>query len=189
MNVILHVFRYLIVKDMFLRDNAGLFELEQECVVGPYHLGILAVLYGLNKYGVAVNFYHNHDVFVATKILDGNLACLVSEHGFAYHVRLGVHITHLLVVEVGGIACFQQCRLNFGGPYILSCLVQIPLCGFDCLGVVLLYIAFGQHWLAHVVSCFDGFEPSQFDQVSTEGVHPFDGLLRRWEIVDAVGMT
>ncbi len=112
MNVILHVFRYLIVKDMFLRDNASLFELEQECIVGPYHLGILVVLHGLNEDGVAVNVYHNLDVLVATKILDGDLACLVSEHGFVYHVRLGVHIAYLLAVEVGGIACFQQCCLK-----------------------------------------------------------------------------
>jgi hypothetical protein len=56
----------------------------------------------------------------------------------------------------------------------------MPLCGFDCLGIVLLDVAFCQHWLAHVVSCFDGFEPSQFDRVLTDGVHPFDGLLGRW---------
>jgi hypothetical protein len=57
------------------------------------------------------------------------------------------------------------------------------------VGVVLLDVAFSQHWLAHVVSHFDGFEPSQFFRVSTYGVHPFDGLLSRWEIRDAVGMT
>jgi hypothetical protein len=103
-NVILHVFRYLIVKDMFLGDNTGPFESEQECVVCPYHLGILAALHGFNEDGIAVNFYHNHDVFVATKRLDGELACLVGEHGFAYHVHLGVHIAYLLAMEVGGVA-------------------------------------------------------------------------------------
>jgi hypothetical protein len=41
MNVILHVFGYLIVKNMFLGDNAGPFELGQESIVCPYHLGIL----------------------------------------------------------------------------------------------------------------------------------------------------
>ncbi len=137
-NVIFHVFGYLIVKDMFLRDNTGLFELEQECVLCPYHLGILAVLHEINKDGIAVYFYHNHDVLVTTKRLGGELACLVGEHGFAYHVRLGVHVVHLLAMEVGGAACFQWCCLKFGGPYILSCLVQMPLCSFDCLGVVFL---------------------------------------------------
>ncbi len=159
-NVILHIFRYLIVKDMFLEDNAGPFEPEREWVVCPHHLGILAVLHGVNKDGVAVNFYHNHDVLVATKRLDGELACLVREHGFAYHVRLGVHIAYLLAVQVGGVACFQRRCLNFGGPYVLSCLVQMPFCSFDCLGIVLLDVAFCQHWPAHVVSRFDGFEPS-----------------------------
>jgi hypothetical protein len=154
MNVILHVFRYLIVKDMFLGDNAGLFESEQECVVCPYHLGILALLHGFNGDGVAVNFHHNHDVFFATKRLDGELACLVREHGFAYNVRLGVHITYLLVVEVGSVACFQWCHLNFGVPYVLSCLVQMSICSFYCLRIVLLDIGFSQHQPAHVVCLF-----------------------------------
>ncbi len=62
---------------------------------------------------------------------------------------------------------------------VLSCLVQMPLYSFDCLGVVLLDVAFSQHQPAHVVSRFDGFEPSRFDWVSTDGMHPYDGLLRR----------
>ncbi len=153
---------------------------EQECVVCPYHLGILAVLHGFNEDGIAVDFHRNHDVFVATKRLDGELACLVGEHGFAYHVHSSVHIAYLLAIEVGGVACFQRCCLNFGGPYILSCLVQMPLCGFDDFEIVLVDVVFCQHWPAHVVSRFVGFEPSQLDRVSTRGVHPFDGLLGRW---------
>ena len=105
--MILHVFRYLIVEDMFLGDNADPFQLEQECVLCPYHLGILAVLYGLDEDGVAANFHHNHDVLVALKRLGGELAGLVGEHGFAYHVHLGVHVAHFLAVEVGGVAYFQ----------------------------------------------------------------------------------
>ncbi len=159
-NLILHVIRYLVVKDMFLGGNAGPFESEQECVVCPYHLGILAVLHGFHEDGVAVDFHHNHDVFVSTKRLDGEMAYLVREHGFAYHVHLGVHIANLLAVEVGGVACFQRCCLNFGGRYVLSCLVQVPLCGFGSFGIVLLDIAFCQHWPSYVVSRFDGFEPS-----------------------------
>jgi hypothetical protein len=179
-DVILHVFRYLVVKDVFLEDNAGPFESEQECVVCLYHLGILAVFHRFNEYGIAVDLHHNHDEFVAMKRLDGELACLVGEHGFAYHVHLGVHIAYLCSMEVGGVACFQQCCLNFGGLYVLSCLVQMPLCSFDYLRIVLLDIVFSQHWPAHVVSRFDGFEPSQLTWVSTDGVHPFDGLLGRW---------
>ncbi len=114
--MILHVFRYFIVKDKFLRDNAGPFQSEQKHVVRLYHLGVLAVLHGLKEDGVAINFHHNHDVLVASKRLDGELAGLVGEHGFAYHIRLGVHVAHFLAVEVGGAACFQRCRLCFGGP-------------------------------------------------------------------------
>ncbi len=188
-NVIRHIFGYFIVEDMFLRDNIGTFELEQECIVCPCHLGVLAVLHGLDKGGIAVNFHHNHDVLVATKRSGGELACLVGEHGFVYHVHLGVHIAHLLAMEVGGVTCFQWCRLIFGGLYVLSCLVQMPLCSFDCLRIVFLDVAFSQHRPAHIVSRFDGFEPSQFDRVSTDGVHRFDGLLGQWEIVDAIGMA
>ncbi len=111
--MIFQVVRYFVVKDMFLGGNAGRFESEQECVACLYHLGILAVLHGFHEDGVAVDFHHNHDVFDSTKRSDGELACLVREHGFAYHVRLGVHIANLLAVEVGGVACFQRCCFNF----------------------------------------------------------------------------
>jgi hypothetical protein len=113
-DVILHVFRYPIVEDMFLGDNAGPFQLEQECVVCSYYLGILAVLHGLDKDGVTIGFHQ----LVASKRLGGELASLVGEFGFVYHVCLGVHIVHFLAVEVGGDACFQWRRLCFGGPYV-----------------------------------------------------------------------
>jgi hypothetical protein len=92
--------------------------------------------HGLDKDGVAINFHHNHEVLVATKRLGGELADLVREHGFAYHVCLDV--------QVRGVACFQWHCLCFGGPYIFSCLVQMPLWVFDCLGVILLDVAFSQ---------------------------------------------
>ena len=50
------------------------------------------------------DFHHNHDVLVPAKRSGGELACLVGEHGFAYHVHLGVHIMHFLAMDVGGIA-------------------------------------------------------------------------------------
>jgi hypothetical protein len=62
-------------------------------------------------------------------------------------------------------------------PVIFFYLVQMPLCSFDYLKVVLLDVAFCQHQPVHVVSPVAGFEPSQFDWVSTDGVHSFDGLL------------
>jgi hypothetical protein len=50
---------------MFLLDNAGPFQLEQERIVCLYHFGVLVALHGLDKDGIAINFHHNHDVFVA----------------------------------------------------------------------------------------------------------------------------
>jgi hypothetical protein len=74
----------------------------------PYHFVIFAVLLGFNKDGIAVDFHHDHDVFVAAKISDEELACLVGKQGFLCHVRLGVHIAYFLAVEVGGVTCLQQ---------------------------------------------------------------------------------
>jgi hypothetical protein len=54
---------------MFLWDNACPFQSEQEHVVYLYHFGILAALHGLDKDGIAIDFHHNHDVFVALEIL------------------------------------------------------------------------------------------------------------------------
>jgi hypothetical protein len=48
-DVILHIFRHLIVKDMFLGDNAGLFQLDQECILCLYHLGSLRFFMGLTR--------------------------------------------------------------------------------------------------------------------------------------------
>ena len=73
-----------------------------------YHLLILAALHGFNEYGVAVDFYHNHDVLVASLRTRGELACLIGEHGFAYHVCVGVDVAHFLTLELGGVASFQR---------------------------------------------------------------------------------
>ncbi len=101
--------------------------MEQEQVVSLYHLGVPAVLHGLDKDDVAIDFYHNHDVLVALKILGGKLACLVGEHGFVYQVRPGVHVTHFLTMEMGGVACCQWCSLCFGRPYIFLLGSVVPL--------------------------------------------------------------
>jgi hypothetical protein len=70
---------------------------------------ILAALHGFNEYGVAVDFYHKHDVLVALLRTRGELACLIGEHGFAYHVYFGVDVAHFLTVELGGAASLQRC--------------------------------------------------------------------------------
>jgi hypothetical protein len=65
----------------------------------PVSSCVLVVLHGLDEDGVAINFHQHHDVLVAMKRLGGKLACLVGEHGFVYHVRLGVHVAHFLAME------------------------------------------------------------------------------------------
>ena len=63
-------------------------------------------------------------------------------------------------MELGGVTSFQRRWFGFGGAHILSRLIQMAFCCFNCLGVVLLYVSFGEHWPAHIVARFDGFEPS-----------------------------
>jgi hypothetical protein len=78
----------------------------EECVIRSYHLRILATFHGFDKDGVAVNFHHHHDIFVASLRLHRELACLVGEHGFAYLVYFGVDIVYFLAMELQGVACF-----------------------------------------------------------------------------------
>ncbi len=88
-----------------------------------YHFLILAALHGLNKDGIAVDFHHNHDVLVASLRTRRELTCLIGEHGFVYHVRLGVDVSNFLTVELGGVASFQRRCFSFGGAHVLSRLI------------------------------------------------------------------
>ena len=108
---------------MLLGNNACSLQSWQECVVRAYHFLILAALHGFNKYGVAVDFHHNHDVFVASLRTRGELACLVGEHGFAYHGCVCVDLAHFLTVELGGVTSLQRRQFGFGGAHVLSRLI------------------------------------------------------------------
>jgi hypothetical protein len=105
-DVVFHVLRYFVVKDVFLWNNAHPFQLLEECVIRSYHLCILATFHGFNEDGVAVNFHHHHDIFVALLQSRRELARLVGEHGFAYLVCFGVDIAYFLAMESQGVACF-----------------------------------------------------------------------------------
>ena len=122
-DVVLHVFGNLVVKYVFLWGNACLFQLIEEHIISPYYLRILATFHGFDKDGIAVNFNHHHDVFVALLQACRELAHLVGEHGFAYLVRFGVYITYLLAMELRCVACFELGRLFFGGVYVFLGLV------------------------------------------------------------------
>ena len=127
-----------------------------------YHFRVLAALHELNEVGVAVDFHHNHDALVALLGLHRELTCLIGEHGFVYLVCLGVDVSNFLTLKSVGVVCFQRRCFFFGGAHILSCLIQMLSCSFDCLRVVLLDIAFSQHRPAHILARLDGFEPIQF---------------------------
>jgi hypothetical protein len=47
----------------------------------------------------AVDFHHNHNVLVALLRTRRELTCLIGEHGFAYHVHLGVDVTPHMVTS------------------------------------------------------------------------------------------
>jgi hypothetical protein len=56
--------------------------------------------------GVAVDFHHHHDIFIASLRSRMELARLVREHGFVYLVHFGVDITYFLAMELQGVTCF-----------------------------------------------------------------------------------
>ncbi len=101
-NVVFYVLGYFIVKDVFLWNNARLFQLE-ECIIRLNYLRILATFHGFDKDGVAADFHHHHDIFVASLQSRRELACLVGEHGFAYLVHFGVDITYFFAMELQGV--------------------------------------------------------------------------------------
>ena len=78
---------------------------------------------GSSEYGVTVDFHYNHDVLVALLRTCGELACLIGEHGFVYHVCFGVDVAHFLTVELGGVASLQRRCFGFGGAHVLSRLI------------------------------------------------------------------
>ena len=47
-------------------------------------------------------------------------------------------------------------------------------------------VSFGQHWPSYVVTRFYGFYPHLLDWISADCVHPFDGFLFGWQVVDAM---
>jgi hypothetical protein len=98
-DVVFHVLGYFVGKDVFLWNNAHAFQSLEECIICLYHLRILATFHGFDKDGIAVDFYHHHDIFVALLQPRRELARLVGEHGFAFLVRFGVDIVYFLAME------------------------------------------------------------------------------------------
>jgi hypothetical protein len=53
-------------------------------------------------------------------------------------------------------------------------------------GEVFLDVANGEQWSSYEVAGFYSFEPGGLDGVSAHGVHPFDGVLGGWQVVNTV---
>jgi hypothetical protein len=62
----------------------------------------------------------------------------------------------------------------------------VPLGCFNRVWVILLDILGGEEWPADKVSCLDGLEPSGFDRVATDSMHPLDGLFSGRQVIDTV---
>ena len=68
-------------------------------------------------------------------------------------------------------------------------LVEMPFGSFYSLRVVFLDVLRSEEWPSYKISSLDSLEPSGFDQVTTDFVHPFDGLFSGGEVVDTDGLA
>ena len=91
---------------MFARCDSGPLEAEHQSRVCLGEFGIGAILDGLNKDGAAVDFHHNHDVFVAHLGALGKFACLVGKDGVAHVVYCCVDILDFASPELSGVHHF-----------------------------------------------------------------------------------
>ena len=66
---------------------------------------------------------------------------------------------------------------RLGGPGILPCLVKMYFWGLTCLKIVLFDVRLGKHWLPLEIPGLDCLDPHGLDRITTDCVHPRDGLL------------
>ena len=109
-----------------------------QCLVRSYHFGVFETFHWLDQDATAVNFHHDHDVFVAREQSFWKLSSLIRENGLPYFVYFGKVVSFLLVFE---FAHFHRDCFGLVGQYIFACLVHVSFgCGC-CFGVVFLDIA------------------------------------------------
>ena len=65
----------------------------------------------------------------------------------------------------------------------------MPFWSFHRVRIVFLDVLGSKERPAYKVAGLDSFEPSGFDWVSTDCMHPFDGLFSGWEVGDTVGLA
>jgi len=94
---------------------------------------------------------------------------------------------NLASMELLCVAGFEWDGFGFGGTD--ERLVQMAFWGLYRFGIVLLDVASSGKWPADEVPRLHSFEPSSFDRIATDCMHPFNGLFGRGEVVNTVGST
>jgi hypothetical protein len=117
------------------------------------------------------------------------LACLVGKDGAADVVDFCVDVLGFASSELSGVHLFEGSGFGFGGAYVLASLVEVSFGCLNRLRVVLLDVFGCQERPTHEVAGVDGFDPRGSYWVSTDGMHPLDGLFCGWEVIDAVGLA
>ena len=72
---------------------------------------VFSAFHRFDKYGIAVDFDHYHDIFVVTLKLGWKLAGLVGKNGFSYVVCLDVNVLSFLAFELRTVVYFKCCVL------------------------------------------------------------------------------
>ena len=141
-DVLFHVVRYFIVKDVFLWVNVLMLQSFNKDIICSYHFLIFSWFHGLHQYCIAVYFDKYHDVLVPTFWLLRELSGLVAETCFARVLCTNKYIFNFLSLQHRHHVAYLE--WGFGGSDIFPLLIHMALGGFIRLRVVFVDILFGQ---------------------------------------------
>ena len=68
-------------------------------------------------------------------------------------------------------------------------LVEMPFRSFHGVCIVFLDVLGSKERPSYKISGLNSLEPSGFNRVTTDCVHPFDGMFSGGEVVDTVGLA
>jgi hypothetical protein len=103
-------------------------------------------------------------------------------------VDSGVDVLHFASLEEPRLEFLKLYSLGFGGADVLPCLVEMAFRSFGSFRVVLMDVLNSQKRPTNKVLSLYRFEPRGFNRVTTDSMHPSDGLLSGWEVIHAVGL-
>ena len=116
----LHGCGTFIVENVLLGGDAGGLDSCEKGEVRALHFFLRATGHGLDEDGVAVDFDHEHDVFVSGLRRDGEAAGLVGEDGVFGFVHFDVDVPNLRTAEVRRVDLFERLRSRLGRANILA---------------------------------------------------------------------